>query len=63
MVYTKNNQRNVRIWGRNNPNAVIEDTRDRSNFNILCAVFKQIVFRLFIFDEGSVIGVVYLDML
>jgi len=59
----KVNRHNTRIWGSQNPHALIEMERDSPKVNVFCAISRRRVFGPFFFSEDSVTGKVYLDML
>lgn len=59
----KVNKHNVRIWGTENPRASIEHVRDSPKLNVFCAISKKKVYGPFYFQEATVRGNVYLDML
>jgi len=59
----KVNRYNVRIWGRENPHATLEVERDCPKLNVFCAVSKQTVYGLFIFEGQNVTGRSYLETL
>lgn len=60
----KVNKHDVRIWGTENPRAVIEHERDSPKLNVFCAISNKKVYGLFFFyQESTITGVVYLDMI
>ena len=59
----KVNRHNTRIWGSQNPHALIEMERDSPKVNMFCALSRRCVFGPFFFVEDSVTEKVYLDML
>ena len=62
-VSGKVNRHNVRIWGSENPHAILEVERDSPKVNVFCAVSKRQVYGPFFFREATVNGPTYLDML
>lgn len=62
-VSGKVNRHNVRIWGTENPKAIIEHVRDSPKVNVFCAISKLKVYGPFFFMEPTVNGRRYLDML
>ena len=54
---------NVRIWGTENPRAILEVERDSPKLNVFCAVSKHTVYGPFIFEGQTVTGRRYLEML
>jgi len=54
---------NVRIWGSENPHATLEVGRDSPKLNVFCDVTKQTAYGPFIFEEQTVTGRRYLEML
>lgn len=59
----KVNRHNVRIWGTENPRESVEHERDSPKLNVFCAVSKKKVYGPFFFQEATVRGNAYLDML
>jgi len=57
------NRHIVRIWGSENPHAYVEHQHDSRNVNVFCAISSQKVYGPFLFDEETVTGMTYLDML
>ena len=57
------NHRNVRIWRSENPRAYEEHQRDSPKVNVFCEISSQKVHGSFFFDEETVTGMTYLDML
>lgn len=62
-VNGKVNRHNVRIWGSQNPHAVLQVERDSPKVNVFCAVTEQTVYGPFFFEGSSITGQTYLDML
>jgi len=62
-VSGKVNRHNCRIWGTQNPHAFIEHERDSMKVNVWCGVMTDRVVGPFFFNENTITGVVYLDML
>lgn len=58
----KVNKHNVRIWGTENPREIVEHERDSPKLNVYCAVSKQKIYGPFFFQESTVTGTSYLDM-
>ena len=56
------NRHNVRIWGEENPRAIIEHERASPKVNVFFTISKNHVYGPFFF-EGNVTGDVYLQML
>ena len=52
-VSGKVNRHNVRIWGTENPNAIIEHVRDSPKVNVFCAISKLKVYGPFFFFYGA----------
>ena len=52
----KVNRFNVRIWGSENPHAILEFECDSPNLNVFCAVSKQNLYDPFIFEGQTVTG-------
>lgn len=59
----KVNRYNVRIWGTNNPHTIIEHERDSPKLNVFCEISKIQVYGPFFFNENTVNGKSYLEML
>jgi hypothetical protein len=59
----KVNRHNVRVWGSENPHATLEVERDSPKINVFCAVSERTVYGPFIFEEQTVTGQSYLEML
>ena len=47
----KVNRNNVRIWGKENPHAIIEHERDSPKVNVFCAISKNHVYSRFSLRE------------
>ena len=62
-VCGKVNHHNVRIWGTENPHAMMEHIHDLPKMNVLFAVSSCKVYGPFSFVEPTVTGINYLDML
>lgn len=58
----KVNKHNLRIWGTENPREIVQHERDSPKVNVYCAVSKQKVYGPFFFQEKTVRGTSYLDM-
>lgn len=59
----KVNRHNIRIWGTENPHATVQHERDSPKLNVFCAVSSTKVYGPFFFNENTVTGISYLDML
>lgn len=59
----KVNRHNVRIWGTEQPLAVVEHERDSPKLNVFAAISKTKVYGPFFFMDKTVTGISYLDML
>lgn len=59
----KVNKHNCRIWGSENPRQSLEHVRDSPKLNVFCALSKSKVYGPFFFQEKTINGIVYLDML
>ena len=55
-VNGKVNRHNVRIWGSQNPHAVLQVERDSPKVNVFCAVTERTVYGPFFFEESSITG-------
>ncbi|KAJ4452061.1 hypothetical protein ANN_03577 [Periplaneta americana] len=62
-INEKVNKHNVRIWESENPHFILEVERDSPKLNVFCAVSKLKVYGPFFFQENTVTGMNYLDML
>ena len=62
-VCGKVNRHNIRIWGTENPHAMMEHFRNLPKVNVFCAVSSYKVYRPFFFAGPAVTGINYLDML
>ncbi|XP_068082175.1 uncharacterized protein [Anabrus simplex] len=62
-VSRKVNKQNVRIWGTANPHYYVEHVRDSPKVNVFCAVSNTKFYAPFFFNEQTVTGLTYLDML
>jgi hypothetical protein len=59
----KVNRSNIRIWGTEHPHAMIEHQRDSEKVNVFCAVSRKKVHGPFFFNEATVSGNSFLNML
>lgn len=59
----KVNTHNVRIWGTENPNAIIEIQRDSAKINVFCAISRQKVYGPYFFDGLTINSISYLNLL
>lgn len=59
----KVNKHNTRIWGSENPHELLEHERDSPKVNVFCAVSKRGVYGPFFFEEATITGESYLNML
>ena len=57
------NHHNIRVWVTKNAHEFVEHVRDFPKVNVLRAVSASKVYWPFYFDEQTITGVVYLDML
>jgi hypothetical protein len=55
--------RQVRIWGTEQPHAQIEHLRDSPKVNVFCAVSREQMHGAFLSTEATVTGYTFLDML
>lgn len=62
-VCGKVNKHNVRIWGTEKPYEVREHIRDSPKLNVWCAISYDRLIGPFFFQEKSINGNIYLDML
>jgi hypothetical protein len=62
-VCGKVNRHIIRIWGMENPHAMMEHIRDLPKVNVFCAVSACKVYGPFFFAEPTVTIINYLDML
>jgi hypothetical protein len=62
-VNGKVNRHNLRIWSTENPHSTIEHVRDSPKMNGFCAISRMKIYGPFIFMEGTVTGMTYLDRL
>lgn len=62
-VSGKVNRHNVRIWGTENPHAFIEHVRDSPKVTVWCGLLENQIIGPFFFQEDTVTGNIYLDML
>jgi hypothetical protein len=62
-VSCKVNRHNCRIWGSENPHEVMEHERDSPKLNVCCALTSDSVIGPFFFEETTVTGASYLNML
>lgn len=59
----KVNKHNVRIWSTENPHESVELVRDSPKLNVFCAITQSTVFGPFFFEDSTVTGASYLEML
>jgi hypothetical protein len=59
----KVNKQNVRIWGAENPRGTVDHVQDSPKVNVFCAMSCKKVYGPFFFQEKTVTGASYLDML
>ena len=59
----KVNCHNVRMWKFENPQEILEHLRLFPKVNLFCAVFLRKVYRPFILEENTILGLTYLEML
>ncbi|PNF20161.1 hypothetical protein B7P43_G00613 [Cryptotermes secundus] len=59
----KVNRHNVRLWGTENPRAIVALERDSPKLNVFCAMSQTKLYGPFFFCEKTVTGTSYLDML
>ena len=59
----KVNRHNVRIWALEQPHATVEHQRDSPKINVFCAISRKKVYGPFFFEENTVTGNTYLNML
>ena len=59
----KVNRHNVRLWGTENPRAIVALERDSPKVNVFCAMSQTKLYGPFFFCEKTVTGTSYLDML
>ena len=59
----KVHRHNVRIWGTENPNEMVQHERASPKINIFCAMSTRTVDGPFFFREDTVTGTSYLEML
>ena len=57
------NRHNVRIWGTEHPHETVEHVRNSPKVNVFCAVSRNKIFGPFFFENDTVTGQSYLDML
>lgn len=62
-VSGKVNTHNCRIWGSEPPHLQLQHVRASPKVNVFCALSKTKVYGPFFFQEKTVNGIVYLDML
>ncbi|XP_066996029.2 uncharacterized protein [Anabrus simplex] len=62
-VSGKVNKQNVHIWGATKPHCYVEHVRDSPKVNVFCAVSNTKVYGPFFFNEQTVTGLTYLDLL
>jgi hypothetical protein len=62
-VNGKVNRHNLRIWGTENHHSTSKHVRDSPKMNVFCAISQTKIYGPFIFMEGTVTGMTYLDML
>lgn len=59
----KVNTHNCRIWGSENPHETLQHARDSPKVNVFCALSKNKMYGPYFFQETTINGIVYLDML
>jgi len=59
----KVNSYNVRIWALEQPHLTVEHQKDSSKINVFCAISRKNVYGPFFFEENTVTGNTYLNML
>jgi transposase len=59
----KVNKQNVRIWGTEHPRETVEHVRDSPKVNVFCAISHSKVYGPFFFEEKTVTGATYHQML
>ncbi|GBN58777.1 hypothetical protein AVEN_213913-1 [Araneus ventricosus] len=57
------NRHNTRIWGLENPHAVLQQARDSRKVYVSCVVLHDRIIGPFIFSKVTVLSDNYLDML
>jgi hypothetical protein len=57
------NRHNCRIWGNENPHALMEHVRDSPKVNMWCSIMSDRTVGPFIFHESTITSAVCLDML
>jgi hypothetical protein len=57
------NHHNCRIWGSENPHALMEHVRDSPNVNVWCGIMSDRTVGPFFFHKITITSAVYLDML
>ena len=57
------NMHNTCIWGTENPHEIHEHERDSPKVNVFCAISKKGVYGPFFFEEATITGESYLNML
>jgi hypothetical protein len=62
-VSSKMNRHKCRIWGSENPHKVMEHKHDTPKLNVWCALTSDSVTGPFFFEEATVTGASYLNML
>ena len=62
-VSDKVNRLNVRIWGSQNPHASQKHVRDSPKLNVWCSLSQKKNIGPFFFDEETVHGTTYVDIL
>lgn len=59
----KVHRHNCRIWGNENPRVIVEHERDSPKLNVWCCLTLDAVIGPFFFEEPTVTGATYLNML
>jgi hypothetical protein len=59
----KINRHNCRIWGETNPHEIYEHERDSPKVNVWCALSRSRIYGPFFFEERTINGESYLNML
>ena len=62
-VSGKVNRHNVHMWGSENPHTFIEHIRDSPKVNVWCGLLQNQIVGPFFFQENTITGNIYLDML
>jgi hypothetical protein len=57
------NRHNCRIWGGENPHALMEHVRDSPKVNVWCGIMSDRIVGPFFFHESTITSAVHLDIL